>query len=442
MLALRLRTLVLFRDLFGDAAGEHFWSLVDLMAQPTSGALPELLQRFSLLQAAVMEEAAGATPLGADAWQGHLLDRLLWDENAFSLTAETAGPEALPPRLLAQAATELRTLHAAYRLSLSRLRTLLMERAGPLAGELRDAWCLAEPQEEAAGVHPLAQRLAESDDWGALAADLAAHFAAQGCGDFARYTAFRWERGADGERGLVPVPNPDPVRLEHLVAYERERELVLSNTHRFVLGAPGNNVLLYGDAGTGKSSLVKALLNAYADRGLRLIEVPKEALVDFPHIAEAVRGRRHRFILFVDDLSFEEDETEYKALKALLEGGVQARPENLLIYATSNRRHLVKELFTDRSRPGDDEVHPHETAQEKVSLSERFGVRVAFLTPEQPRYLAIVEAIARQEGIDLPPEELRRRALVWAQWQNGFSGRTARQFVNDLLGEQLERASG
>ncbi len=439
-LALRLRTLVLFRDVFSGPAGEQFWSLVDLMAQPTSGALPELLERFSLFQNALLEEDAGAA---GDAWQEHLLQRVLWDENIFSLTAEATDPAELPASLLAQAAAELRTLRQAYGLSLHRLRALLIQRAGPLALELEDGWVL--PTTDGPDVSPqdtLAWRLATNAEWGELAPDLAAHFAANGCGDFARYAAFRWVTHSGAEGGLEPVPSPDPIRLQSLVAYESERELVLSNTARFVLGAPGNNVLLYGDAGTGKSSLVKALVNEYAGQGLRIIEVSKEGLTDFPYIAEAVRGRRQRFILFVDDLSFEENETEYKALKALLEGGVQARPENLLIYATSNRRHLVREQFSDRSRPGDDEVHPHDTAQEKVSLSERFGVRVAFLSPEQPRYLAIVRSIASQEGIELPDDELRRRALVWAQWQNGFSGRTARQFVNDLLGEQRERSAG
>lgn len=439
-LALRLRTLVLFRDVFSGPAGEQFWSLVDLMAQPTSGALPELLERFSLFQSALLDEGAGTT---GDAWQEHLLDRVLWDDNAFSLAAEASDPAELSAALLAQAAAELRTLRQAYSLSMHRLRTLLIERAGPLALELQDGWVLPSTDgPDVSSEDALAWRFATSADWSELAPDLAAHFAAKGCGDFARYAAFRWVTHPGAVGGLEPVPSPDAIRLANLVAYERERELVLSNTLRFVLGAPGNNVLLYGDAGTGKSSLVKALVNEYAPQGLRIIEVSKEGLTDFPYIAEAVRGRRQRFILFVDDLSFEEDETEYKALKALLEGGVQARPENLLIYATSNRRHLVREQFSDRSRPGDDEVHPHDTAQEKVSLSERFGIRVAFLSPEQPRYLAIVQAIARHEGIELPEEELRRRALVWAQWQNGFSGRTARQFVNDLLGEQREQSAG
>jgi len=479
-LALRLRTLVLFRGVFAGEGGRHFRRLVDLLASPDAGSQAEALECFAALQAILLtwpprpeqldsqrERAVerpervrpvaraaapqsgsnGAQPGPApDLWQAHLLDRVLTDENAFSLAAEMTPADELPAALVAQAAAELRTLQQAYALSLERMVDALAARSAGEGPALRDLWTFAAtgaPGREG-GEHRtgIAARLAgASDYWGALAPSIADHFFAHGCGDFGRYAAFRWVGGPD-RRALEPVPAPDAVRLNHLVAYDLERELVLSNTLRFVLGAPGNNVLLYGDAGTGKSSLVKALLNQYADQGLRLIEVTKERLGDFPYIAEVVRGRRQRFILFVDDLSFEEDETEYKALKALLEGGVQARPENLLIYATSNRRHLVREQFADRSRPADDDVHPHETAQEKVSLSERFGIRVAFLTPEQPRYLAIVDAIARQEGIEFPADELHRRALVWAQWQNGFSGRTARQFVNDLLGELRERAAG
>jgi predicted AAA+ superfamily ATPase len=225
------------------------------------------------------------------------------------------------------------------------------------------------------------------------------------------------------------------VTLADLVGYEREREPAIRNAERFAAGLPANNVLLYGERGTGKSSTVKALLNEFGDKGLRLIEISKEHLGDFPELMAAVRNRRQRFILYVDDLSFEEQETHYKALKAILEGGIEARPDNVVLYATSNRRHIVRERFGDRTAASDDDVHMMDTMEEKLSLSDRFGIRVRFGTPDQLRYLDIVRGIAARRGVGLADDELERRALSWARRQNGRSGRTARQFVDALVGE-------
>jgi predicted AAA+ superfamily ATPase len=286
------------------------------------------------------------------------------------------------------------------------------------------------------------RRLHAANDWAPLAHELAAYFAAEGVGLFGRYRAFRWMRDAGGGH-LEGVAAPDPVRLADLVDYELERQPVLENTRQFVAGAPANNVLLYGDRGTGKSSTIKALANEYAAAGLRLIEVAKDHLGDYPRILALLRGRRERFILFVDDLSFDEHETQYKALKAVLEGGLEARPDNVVLYATSNRRRLVVERFSDRqSASPDDEVNPQEAAEEKLSLADRFGIHAPFLVPDQERYLAIVEGLAAQYGLDIPGGELRRRAVTWAQWHNGRSCRAARQFVDAVRGEAVLRASG
>jgi predicted AAA+ superfamily ATPase len=219
------------------------------------------------------------------------------------------------------------------------------------------------------------------------------------------------------------------------VGYEREREPAIRNAERFAAGLPANNVLLYGERGTGKSSTVKALLNEFGDQGLRLIEISKEHLGDFPELMAAVRNRRQRFVLYVDDLSFEEQETHYKALKAILEGGIEARPDNIVLYATSNRRHIVRERFADRSASADDDVHTMDTMEEKLSLSDRFGIRVRFGAPDQVRYLEIVRGIAQRRRVALSDDEIERRALSWARRQNGRSGRTARQFVDALIGE-------
>jgi predicted AAA+ superfamily ATPase len=229
------------------------------------------------------------------------------------------------------------------------------------------------------------------------------------------------------------VPDPDLVRLADLVGYERVREPLLTNTEHFLAGLPAHHALLYGLPGTGKSSTVKAVLNEYAGRGLRLVEVAKEDLKSLPQVLEILRHRAPRFVLFVDDLSFEEHEVEYKALKALLEGSVEEPPENVRVYATSNRRNLIRERFSDRDEGGTgDDVHARDTMQEKLSLSARFGLRVTFPTPDQRKYLEIVAGLARRRGIKMPEEELRERAILWDRWHAGRSGRTARQFVDEL----------
>jgi len=278
----------------------------------------------------------------------------------------------------------------------------------------------------------VARKLAAAKDWGGCTGLLLDHFARHGAGPFGRHRAFRW-----GEDGLRAVPDPDPVRLDDLVGYERERGQLVGNTERFLAGLPAHHALLYGLPGTGKSSTVKAILNEYADRGLRLVEVAKEDLGALPRVLESLRARAPRFILFVDDLSFEEHEVEYKALKALLEGSVEEPPQNVRVYATSNRRNLIRERFSDRDE-GADDVHARDTMQEKLSLAARFGLRVTFPTPNQRRYLEIVAGLARRRGIEVPAGQLEERAILWDRWHAGRSGRTARQFVDELEAETAE----
>ena len=290
---------------------------------------------------------------------------------------------------------------------------------------------------------------------------IAAHIARAGSGLIGRYRAFRWVHGEHDTRSplclpldfgaLWAIPHPDPIRFDDLVGYAPQRRLLLQNTEHFLAGAPANNVLLYGDRGTGKSASIKALLNAYGDRGLRLIEIAKTDLADLPHLLAALRSRRERFIIFVDDLSFEHHETHYKDLKVLLEGSLEARPPNVALYATSNRRHLVQERFSDRGSPramvgaggpglfgdGADEIHAQDTLQEKLSMSDRFGLALTYVTPLQAEYLEIVETLAARAGLTIPQETLRQRALAWATQHNGRSGRAARQLIDFLSGEAL-----
>lgn len=242
----------------------------------------------------------------------------------------------------------------------------------------------------------------------------------KGFGIFAKYCAFSLKDGR-----LVPIKNPDPQRLSQLTGYKREREKIIANTVALLNDRPAPNALLYGDAGTGKSSTVKAIVNEYRDRGLRLIEMTKVQLGELPAVIEKIAGNPLKFIIFIDDISFSADDDNFSALKAVLEGTSAAKTSNMTIYCTSNRRHLVKESFSDRS--GDD-VHASDTREELVSLSERFGLKVAFLKPNKDTYLQIVERLAAQYGIECTPD-LLTRAEAYALRRSGRSGRAAKHFI-------------
>jgi uncharacterized protein len=275
--------------------------------------------------------------------------------------------------------------------------------------------------------------LPTGEPWTIELQHLAAFYRQEGVGLLARYRALQWRHGK-----LQGIAYPDAIQLQDLTGYTQQRTELLHNTEAFLRGAPALHVLLYGSRGTGKSSLVKALLPNYGDQGLRLIEVTKADLQDLPQICEAVRGSVLKFIIFVDDLSFEEQETSYKALKVVLEGSLAARPPNVLIYATSNRRHLVREFFEDRTghQPNPDEVHGWDTVQEKLSLSDRFGLTLTFESTNQTLYLQMIHHLAQRVGLTLAPEELERRALQWVLYHNSRSGRTARQCIDHLLSER------
>jgi len=417
------RELLLFGGVVADQPGQLALGPADALGQGDDCAARARYRR--LFTALAEEFELGSRPSG-DAWQAHLVERLLADENPFSRKCEMAGPDGPGAETVAAARCDLAALRRLYELDAARVRTALGDDLPSWAGFR----ALAEPAHAAAEVE-LRARLAAEHDWARLVPALARYYAESGAGVLARHRAFRW---VGGERPIEPVEAPDPVRLSDLIGYDLERELVERNTAHFVAGHAANNVLIYGDRGTGKSSTVKALLNEYAGRGLRLIEVPKARLGDLTRILPLLRGRRERFILFVDDLSFDDHETHFKDLKAVLEGGIESRPANVLLYATSNRRHLVQERFSDRRGPTD-EVHFGDTAQEKLSFSDRFGISVTFAQPDQERYLQIVAGLAAGRGLRVEAAELRRRALEWAAWQNGRSGRTARQFVDFLAGE-------
>ncbi|HBZ72567.1 MAG TPA: ATPase [Deltaproteobacteria bacterium] len=262
---------------------------------------------------------------------------------------------------------------------------------------------------------------------------------------FARYHAFRWESPRDGAPGrLLPIPKPHTFDLDELVGVEHSVARLLGNTEQFVRGLPSNHVLLFGERGTGKSSAVKGLLPRFAPRGLRLVEVHKDDLLHLPEVLDALRGAEaFRFLLFCDDLSFDAGESAYRELKAALEGSLEAPPANVRIIATSNRRHLLPERAADNwaARLDDaGELHMGEAVDEKLALSDRFGLVLGFYGFNQATYLEIVERYAAKAGVDAPPERLRSEALRFALERSSRSGRTARQFVDDFAGRAvLER---
>ena len=254
--------------------------------------------------------------------------------------------------------------------------------------------------------------------------NLTEFYRANGTGVFAHYRAFLWE---DGE--LFPIAKPDAPEKHELLGYELQREAVIANTRAMMEGHTVNNVLLYGDSGTGKSATVKSLLAVEGLEDLRIIELQKDGLGDMSALIRRLRDRRQKFILFIDDLAFDQDDRTYSLLKTILEGGLERRPANVAIYATSNRRNLVRQTFSDRTG---DEVDAAETIQEKTALADRFGLRVAYLPLNKPEFLKLVDGLAALEGIEMDPEELHAQAIRWEARHPGRTPRTARQFIAGL----------
>ena len=256
-----------------------------------------------------------------------------------------------------------------------------------------------------------------------------------GVGMFGLNKAFRIADNNNENIKFYPINNMDRVMLDDLIGYEIQKKKLVDNTEAFVSGRKANNVLLFGDSGTGKSTSIKAIVNQYYDRGLRLIEIYKHQFKDLSNVIATIKNRNYKFIIYMDDLSFEEFEIEYKFLKAVIEGGVETKPENILIYATSNRRHLIKETWNDRDDvQTDNGIHRSDTIEEKMSLVNRFGVTISYSKPSQKEYFNIVIGLARKAGIKMTDDELRAEANKWELSHGGISGRTAQQFINYLIG--------
>lgn len=254
-----------------------------------------------------------------------------------------------------------------------------------------------------------------------------------GVGKFGLHKSFRVVRDKKGVH-IVPILNIAHVHFDDLIGYEIPKKKLIDNTKAFVEGKKANNCLLFGDAGTGKSSCIKAIANEYYDKGLRIIEIYKHQFQDLNDVIAQIKNRNYRFIIFMDDLSFEEFEIEYKYLKAVIEGGLERKPENILIYATSNRRHLIRENFRDKEEIRQD-MHTSDTVQEKLSLVARFGVTIYFGSPDKKQFQEIVRSLAKRYKVDMPEEELLQEANKWELSHGGLSGRCAQQFIDYLLSQ-------
>jgi len=426
-LQLQAASLLLYQSVLADEVGQAFLNLLRSLRQ---------LNLLQSLRHSDIDELGCIRAYGCyfkalaatnQSWQDYLITRILTDDNPFSRQVQQTDLVNLPPALVAAAQQDLQALQSLYECSSEHLSQWVQT-----AAQLNVA-PVAWTQEPVGAIDnlPLKAKLQQLENWVEAWEELAAYYREFGTGIFAKYKALRWQSGQ-----LVGIPHPDPVELNQLVGYEYQRDTLLKNTEFLLAGCRALHVLLYGSRGSGKSSLVKGLLNQYANYNLRLIEVAKSDLKDLPVIVEQLRNVPQKFIIFVDDLSFEEDDDAFKALKVVLEGNLTARPQNVVVYATSNRRHLIREFFGDRPRPSNnEEVHAWDTVQEKLSFSDRFGLTLTFEPADQNSYLKIVRHLATQAGITLNQEDLDYRALQWATRHNGRSGRTARQFVDFLQAE-------
>lgn len=410
-------SLLLYQSVLDGAAGQAFLELLHTILEAQSHSARHL----NCLQAYGRWFSALATR--RQSWQDYLLTRIARDDNPFTRQAQQNALSELPIALVAAARQDLQRLHPLYQCRSEHLSQWVQGLAGLKPAPI--AW--NHPSNTPLPA-PLKSMFESSTDWAEAIEPLAAYYRQCGTGVLAEYAALRWQEGQ-----LVGIAHPDPIQVTDLVGYETQRDTLLKNTEFLLNGYPALHVLLYGSRGSGKSSLVKGLLHQYGDRGLRLIEVSKSDLKELPTIVEHLRQWPQKFIIFVDDLSFEEDEDAYKALKVVLEGNLTARSQNVVVYATSNRRHLIREFFGDRPRPSDgDEVHAWDTVQEKLSFSDRFGLTLTFEPADQKTYLQIVSHLAAQANLHLSQDDLDFRALQWATRHNGRSGRTARQFIDFL----------
>ena len=378
-----------------------------------------------------------ATDYGFDRnlWQNYLTFLLITDENPFSITREKIGANDGSVNYFAK--NDFRAFMELFHYDFSAIEKAL---GIDCFSRISNYKAIGKPElmynkNVSEKVQVLSKKLAASLDEDEFFKKVTGFYKAYGVGMFGLNKAFRIAPEINNNVRFLPINNMEKVLLKDLVGYELQKKKLVDNTRAFVEGRKANNVLLFGDSGTGKSTSIKAIVNEFYDQGLRMIEIYKHQFQDLSNVIASVKNRNYKFIIYMDDLSFEEFEIEYKFLKAVIEGGVETKPENILIYATSNRRHLIKETWKDRDDVEQNEgLHRSDTMQEKLSLVNRFGVTINFQRPNQKEYFHIVIELARKAGVTMSDEELCAEANKWELSHGGISGRTAQQFVNYVTG--------
>ena len=382
-----------------------------------------------------------ATDFGFDKnlWHNYLAYFLITDENPFSITCEKIGANDGSVNHFAR--NDFAAIKNLFEYDFSEIEKSL----GIDCFTQISNYCAIEKKElmynknVSEKVQALSSRMEQAKDVEGFFTAVTEFYRDYGVGMFGLNKAFRIQDRTDSKLVFLPINNMDKVMLSDLVGYEIQKKKLVDNTRAFVEGKKANNVLLFGDSGTGKSTSIKAIVNEFYNQGLRMIEIYKHQFKDLSNVIAAVKNRNYKFIIYMDDLSFEEFEIEYKFLKAVIEGGVETKPDNILIYATSNRRHLIRETWSDRNDVQQDEgMHRSDTMQEKLSLVNRFGVTINYSKPSQKEYFDIVLHLAAKAGIKMSEDELKAEANKWELSHGGISGRTAQQFIYYLQGKEEE----
>lgn len=352
----------------------------------------------------------------------YIANAIMLDENPFSLSLERRKGVGSCETFASKDLLEIYKLFF-FTPDKENLKTLLDY--SPIGRNLSN-----EDARKSALITEFSNTLSQSRDFDEFYQTVKNFYAENGVGFFGINKAFYMKDNGE----IVPVSHIKDASFDKIRGYDTQKHKLITNTEAFVSGGAGNNALLYGDSGTGKSTSIKAVLNMFFDKGLRMIQVQKHQFVHLGALTETLKSRNYRFVLYMDDLSFEDFEVEYKYLKAAIEGGLQEKPENVLIYATSNRRHIIKETFTERE--GGDDIHRNESIQEKISLSERFGLMVYYPKPTQSEFLDMALYLAEIEGLDLADDVIIVEAKKWGVAHGGLSGRTAEQFINFMKAEK------
>lgn len=378
-----------------------------------------------------------ATRYGFDKnlWHNYLAFLLATTENPFSMTCEKVGAKDGTVNLFAK--SDFKIFKNLFDYDFSEIEKELQINCFSIIRDYNTIKKEKRRYNESVSekVRSLSESIEKAQDEEEIFQIVTEFYRLYGVGKFGLNKAFRI-KGGEESLELEPITNTEEVFLNDLIGYEIQKKKLIENTEAFIVGRKANNVLMFGDSGTGKSTSIKAILNEYYGQGLRIVEIYKHQFKDLSNVIAAIKNRNYRFIIYMDDLSFEEFEIEYKYLKAVIEGGLETKPENVLIYATSNRRHLIKESWADRNDvDNENDLHHSDTMEEKLSLVNRFGITINYSKPTRTEYLAIVKELAkRNPEITLSEKELCEEANKWELWHGGISGRTAQQFINYLSG--------